>query len=166
MGDETEVLAQAWRREPVDQRPGFLIRRVQQVHTALFTAETGPERITPMMYSVLAALDQNGAMDQTRLSKTVAIDKTNLADLLERLRERGLVTRRVPRADRRVRLAALTPAGRALVGEMDAPVARAHARTIAALDADEQALFVSFLQRIVAAAEAEDDTNSQLAASA
>lgn len=150
-----EAMAEDWRDQPVQGRPGFLIRRVQQVHTALFAEETGPERITPIMYSVLSALGQDGPMDQTRLARTVAIDKTNLADLLERLRERGLVTRRVPRADRRVRLAALTEAGKALLDRMDEPVARAHARTIAALDADEQALFLEFMQRIVS--ENEDD---------
>jgi len=142
-----------WRSQPVEGRPGVLIRRVQQIHTALFAEETGPERITPIMYSVLTALRQGGAMDQTRLARTVAIDKTNLADVLERLRERGLVTRRVPQADRRVRLTTLTGAGRNLLDKMDAPVSRAHARTIAALSPDEQALFVAFLQRIVAASE-------------
>lgn len=156
------VSAEDWRRQPVDSRPGFLIRRVQQVHTALFSQETGPERITPIMYSVMAALGQLGPMEQTRLARTVAIDKTNLADILERLRERKLVTRRVPQADRRVRLAALTPAGRALLERMDAPVARAHARTIEALDPQEQALFLSFLERIVEASEAaETDTDDE-----
>lgn len=150
------VSTEDWRRQPVDNRPGFLIRRVQQVHTALFSQETAPERITPIMYSVMAALAQLGPMEQTRLARTVAIDKTNLADILERLRERKLVTRRVPQADRRVRLAALTPAGSALLERLDEPVARAHARTIEALNPQEQALFVSFLERIVEASEATD----------
>lgn len=149
-----------WRNQPVGVRPGFLIRRVQQVHTALFSEETGAERITPIMYSVLSALRQNGPMDQTRLGRTVAIDKTNLADLLERLRERGLVTRRVPNSDRRVRLSALTPAGKALLEALDARVARAHQRTIAALSPDEQALFISFMKRIVDAAEADAEASA------
>ncbi len=152
-----KISAESWRRQPVESRPGFLIRRVQQVHTALFSQEIGAERITPIMYSVMSALGQNGAMEQTRLARTVAIDKTNLADLLERLRKRGLVARRVPQADRRVRLATLTPAGQALLDAMDEPVARAHARTIAALDPSEQAQFLDFLARIVAASETEAD---------
>ena len=149
-----------WRRQPVEGRPGFLIRRVQQVHTALFSEETGAERSTPIMYSVLSALGQSGPLDQTRLGRTVAIDKTNLADVLERLRERGLVTRRVPTTDRRVRLSALTPAGQALLDKLDTRVARAHARTIAALSPAEQAQFVAFLQRIVDASEAEADARA------
>lgn len=160
--DETKTPAEDtatadWRRQPVENRPGVLIRRVQQIHTALFAEETGPQRITPIMYSVLTALRQGGPMDQTRLAQTVAIDKTNLADVLERLRERGLVTRRVPPTDRRVRLATLTAAGRALLDTMDAPVSRAHARTIEALEPDEQALFVAFLQRIVTASEGQPE---------
>ena len=67
MAEETALhgaSGEDWRKQPVDGRPGFLIRRVQQVHTALFSEETGAERITPIMYSVLSALGQSGPLDQ------------------------------------------------------------------------------------------------------
>ena len=139
--------------EPFQARPGFLIRRLQQIHTALFAEEIQPERVTPIMYSVLSALDQSGPLDQTTLARMVAIDKTNLADLLERLRKRGLIARHVPRADRRVRVAALTDAGRRLLDALDEKVARAHARTIEVLSPEERAAFVGYLTRIIEASE-------------
>lgn len=111
--------ANAWADAPVDQRPGFLIRRLHQVHSALFAQEIAPERVTPMMYSVMSALRQLGPVDQKTLAAAVAIDKTNMADILERLRRKGLVTRRVLSSDRRVRMTELTREGRAMLERVD-----------------------------------------------
>ena len=149
--------------EPFQARPGFLIRRLQQIHTALFAEEIQPERVTPIMYSVLSALDQSGPLDQTTLARMVAIDKTNLADLLERLRKRGLVARHVPRADRRVRVAALTDAGQRLLDALDEKVARAHARTIEVLAPEERAAFVGYLARIIEASERGETAETDVA---
>ena len=73
-----------WRSGPLQLRPGFLIRRLHQIHTALFNEECGQEGITPVMYSVLSVLEKSGPIDQTTLAQSVAIDKTNMADVLER----------------------------------------------------------------------------------
>lgn len=143
-----------WRDGPLQGRPGFLIRRLHQIHTALFAEECGEARITPIMYSVLSALAQLGPVDQTTLARAVAIDKTNMADILERLRKRGLIRRRVAPRDRRVRLATLTDAGRALLDRIDAGAERAHLRTVEDLAPREQALFIDLMSRVVEAKEA------------
>lgn len=142
-----------WRTAPVQARPGFLIRRLHQIHTALFAEETAPEKVTPVMYSVLSALDQRGAMDQTTLARAVAIDKANMADILERMRKRGLVGRRVGEDDRRVRVVELTEEGHALLTRLDERAERAHARTIEPLDEEEQRIFLALMARIVDADE-------------
>lgn len=138
-----------WRDGSLQGRPGFLIRRLHQIHTALFAEEVGKEKVTPMMYSVLSALAQTEPVDQTTLAQQVAIDKTNMTDILERLRKRGLVRRRIATKDRRVRLASLTPDGRALLDRIDAGAQRAHARTIEDLAPAEQALFLTLMGRII-----------------
>jgi DNA-binding MarR family transcriptional regulator len=142
-----------WREGPLQGRPGFLIRRLHQIHTALFAEECGAEKITPIMYSVLSALAQSGPIDQTTLARAVAIDKTNMADILERLRKRGLIRRRVAPKDRRVRLAALTEEGQAVLDRVDERAERAHERTVEELNPREQALFIEFMTRIVEAKE-------------
>ena len=43
-------------------------------------------------------------MDQTRLAKAVAIDRTNITDILDRLKKRGLIVRQVVPTDRRMRV--------------------------------------------------------------
>lgn len=149
-----------WCDEPLEQRPGFLIRRLHQIHTALFAEETQPEKVTPIMVSVLFALDQCEPVDQTTLARTVAIDKTNMAEILERLRKRGLISRRVAPNDQRVRLASLTDDGRALLNRVSAGVDRAHARTVEALTPAEREQFLALMIRLVEARESGDDSKS------
>lgn len=135
--------------EALRARPGFLIRRLHQIHTALFAEECGEHQITPLMYSVLTALAALGPVDQTTIADAVAIDKTNMADLLERLRKRGLLKRRISSKDRRVRLTVLTPEGQELLTRLEASAAQAHDRTIAALSPEERELFNGFMSRII-----------------
>ena len=37
-----------WHGKPLQERPGFLIRRLHQIHVALFMEECAAESITPM----------------------------------------------------------------------------------------------------------------------
>lgn len=139
----------SWRDGDLQERPGFLIRRLHQIHTALFAEECGAEGVTPIMYSVLSALAQIGPIDQTTLAAAVAIDKTNMADILERLRKRGMVRRRVAPRDRRVRLATLTDEGRALLDRVDENAHRAHLRTVEDLSPRDQGVLMELMKRIV-----------------
>lgn len=144
-----------WRQGPLQARPGFLIRRLHQIHTALFNEECGHLGITPIMYSVLSTLAKSGPIDQTTLALSVAIDKTNMADVLERLRKHGLVRRRVSPKDRRVRLTLLTDKGREVLDRADGLAERAHLRTIEDLTPDEQNVLIRLFNKIVDAKTAE-----------
>jgi len=143
-----------WREDPLQRRPGFLIRRLHQIHTALFAEECGEEKVTPIMYSVLSALAQSGPVDQTTLATAVAIDKTNMTDILDRLKKRGLVRRRVGTKDRRIRLAALTDEGRDLLDRIDEKAHRAHVRTIEDLAPADQVRLMKLMNQIINAKEA------------
>ncbi len=128
-----------------------MIRRLHQIHTALFNEECGAFGITPVMYSVLSTLAKTGPVDQTTLAHAVAIDTTNMADVLERLRKHGYVRRRISSRDRRMRLTTLTDKGKHVLDEADAHAERAHARTIEDLTANEQIVLMRLLDKIVAA---------------
>jgi DNA-binding MarR family transcriptional regulator len=146
--------AAPWRKDPLQRRPGFLIRRLHQIHTALFAEECGEEKVTPIMYSVLSSLAQSGPVDQTTLANAVAIDKTNMTDILDRLKKRGLVRRRVAPRDRRVRLAALTDDGRDLLDRIDEKAHRAHLRTIEDLSPADQQRLMKLMGQVIDAKEA------------
>tara|TARA_S200000501_G_scaffold331182_1_gene332999 strand:- start:2258 stop:2740 length:483 start_codon:yes stop_codon:yes gene_type:complete len=144
-----------WRNGPLQSRPGFLIRRLHQIHTAFFNEECSQEGITPVMYSVLSVLEKTGPIDQTTLAQSVAIDKTNMADVLERLRKNGLVKRRMSSKDRRIRLTVLTDEGTELLDRVDDKAERAHIRTLGGLTDSEQAAIMALMKKVIAS----QDTN-------
>lgn len=145
-----------WRSGDVSLRPGFLIRRLHQIHTGLFLESCGEENITPVMYSVLSCLSQHGPLDQTTLAKAVAIDKTNMTDILKRLMNRGYVVREVADTDRRMRVTSLTTAGKEVLERTDPFAREAHRKTLDALSPQDRVRFTKMMMQIVDAAE--DDT--------
>jgi DNA-binding MarR family transcriptional regulator len=132
-------------------RPGFLIRRLHQIHTALFIEETARFELTPFQYSLLSVLDAEGEMDQNSLALAVGLERSSVAEVLPRLQARGLLARRVSPDDGRVRLVSLTRESRALLKRMAAAAERAHARTIEALPASERDQFMLQMVRLVKA---------------
>ncbi len=139
-----------WHAKPLQERPGFLIRRLHQIHVALFMEECTEENITPVQYSILSALDHRGTAEQIVLARAVGLDTTNVADVLARLERQKLVRRRVSQQDKRMKVVSLTEAGRALLKRIDAGAARAHERTLAALNPKDRARFMRDLSKLVA----------------
>jgi len=132
-------------------RPGFLVRRLHQIHGGLFLQETSSFDITPVQYSLLTALAQHGELDQNTLAWEIGLERSSVAEVLPRLQARGLLERRQSEQDRRVKLVRLSRAGRALVKRMEPAVQRAHDRTLEALPAAERDLFMLQLIRLVEA---------------
>jgi MarR family transcriptional regulator, lower aerobic nicotinate degradation pathway regulator len=139
-----------WHSKPLQERPGFLIRRLHQIHVTLFMEECAQERITPVQYSILSALAQIGIAEQILLSRAVGLDTTNVADVVARLERRRLVKRRVSSKDKRMKVVTLTDFGRALLQRVDASAARAHDRTLAVLGSAARTRFMRDLARLVA----------------
>ena len=75
-------------------RPGFLIRRLHQIHVALFLEECGAFDVTPVQYSIMSAVQANPGLDQASLGEEVGVDRATLANVAGRLESRGLVQRR------------------------------------------------------------------------
>lgn len=136
-------------RYDLNARPGFLIRRLHQIHTSLFAEECERFGITPVQYSLLTALLRHGVADQVTLAAEVGIDRANTTNVVQRLDERGLICREGSGADSRVKLCRLMPEGRKLAVAMEKAVRRAHQRTVGALPAAERKRFIASLRRLV-----------------
>ncbi|MQY20375.1 MarR family winged helix-turn-helix transcriptional regulator [Nocardia macrotermitis] len=65
-------------------------------------------------YVVLLGLERGPARGQGVLAQEIGADKTRIIPVLDDLQQRGLIERRPDPADRRARVLALTPEGRAL----------------------------------------------------
>jgi DNA-binding MarR family transcriptional regulator len=150
-------LRAARRRSSLLGRPGFLIRRLHQLHCALFLEETRGFGITPVQYSLMTTLASCGELEQSSLALYIGLERTSVAEVLPRLLSRGLLALRRSPADRRVKLIRLTAKGRSLVRKMDRPVRRAHDRTIDKLDSSARD---SFLLRLIELVEANHDAGS------
>src|SRR6202045_5101176 len=125
----------AW---PLERRPGFLIRRLDQIHVALFQKRCAAFEITPLQYSLLSALARRGTADQTTLAADVALDRTTTTGALKRLQSRKFIERTVHRRDRRAQICRLTRAGASLLRQMEASEGAAHRATVADLSKAEQ----------------------------
>src|SRR6202035_327913 len=147
---------------PLDQRPGFLIRRLHQIHVALFQKNCAAFEITPLQYSLLSALARRGTADQTTLAADVVLDRTTTTGALKRLQSRKFIERSIHHSDRRAQICRLTKAGAALLRQMEASARAAHRETVAELRKTKQKRFIAMMQRIVAASS--DDAKAPSAA--
>ena len=144
-----DTLQGAEPRLPLWSRPGYLVRRLHQINYALWTEELGHANVTPVQYSVLTALSIRGEQDQTTLADEIGIDRTNVAEVLSRLEARKLVRRKPNPADRRARLAALTPKGRELMASLFPAMQRSQDRLLATLTQKERDAFMATLVRLI-----------------
>jgi MarR family transcriptional regulator, lower aerobic nicotinate degradation pathway regulator len=135
---------------PLEQRPGYLIRRLHQIHVALFQEKCAAFEITPLQYSLLSALAKRGTADQTTLAADIALDRTTTTGALKRLQSRGFVDRAIEHHDRRSQTCRLTRAGATLLRRMEASARAAHLETVDALSKADQKRFITMMQKIVA----------------
>lgn len=138
----------AW---PLPERPGFLMRRLHQIHVSLFSERCGAFRVTPLQYSLLSLLAERGEADQTTLANAVALDRTTTTGALKRLEARGFVERSASPTDRRSQRCRPTFAGRALLQRMEEAARQAHDATLEPLSAEEQATLIRLMKKITAA---------------
>ncbi len=132
-------------------RPGFLIRRLHQIHLHLFNEETREYGISPVQYSLLTAIDEHGEMDQNTLALKLGLERTSVAEVIPRLMDRGLLNRRQNEADKRFKLVNLTAEGQRLLDDMREAVERAHEKTINAVPVEQQQQLLEILSALVKA---------------
>lgn len=130
------------------QRPGHLVRRLHQIHVAMFIEECAAYNITPVQYAVMTGLLKNPGLGQISIANEAGIDRTNVADVLARLEDRGLVNRSVSGEDRRMKLAYLTAKGERVAREMEASVIRAQDRLVAPLAPAERKQFMDLMTKL------------------
>lgn len=90
---------------------GHLVRRAQQVHTALW-ADTVSGSVTSVQFAVLTTLAGYEPLDQARLRELVGLDRATSHGVVHRLRAAGLLDVRRSAEDGRRHELRLTPAGR------------------------------------------------------
>ena len=131
-------------------KPGHLIRRLQQMAVSVFAQECEGFDITPVQYAALVALRDNAGIDATRIAALVAIDRSTMGNVLERLEGKGFIERRANPHDKRVKLLKLSRRGARLLADCEPFVRAAQARMLEPLDAAERIQFTQMMRRMIA----------------
>jgi DNA-binding MarR family transcriptional regulator len=132
-------------------RPGFLVRRLNQIHYAMFFEACGHESVTPVQYGILTALSINPGIDQVTLGLELGLDRTTTADVVKRLEEKGFLERQVNPQDRRSRQAFITREGLRVMSLLQAGMFAAQERLLKPLPAADRKRFVELLSILVEA---------------
>jgi MarR family transcriptional regulator, lower aerobic nicotinate degradation pathway regulator len=135
--------------EPFDERPGHLIRRLQQIALALFMEQAKAFDVTPVQYAAIFAVNDHPGMDQTALSNAIAFDRSTIGDVVTRLERKKLIKRRDGAADKRTKSLYITAAGRRLISDIEPAVAATQRLILAPLPATERGAFMRMLRRLV-----------------
>ncbi|MFO1341190.1 MAG: MarR family transcriptional regulator [Burkholderiaceae bacterium] len=135
----------------LDDQPGYLVRRLQQIAVAIFLEEAQAHGITPVQHAALHAAQRQPGLDQRTLASSIGFDTSTLGGVIDRLERRGLIERQASPTDRRVRLLHVTPAGEALLEELIPLMLAAQQRILAPLAAADRPRFLAMLKTLVEA---------------
>jgi DNA-binding MarR family transcriptional regulator len=132
-------------------KPGYQIRRLRQIASAIFAAEAAPYGVTSQQYTTLEALRDVASLEQNELCDVLHLDRSTMATLLVRLEEKDLIRRSTSTLDRRRKHVVLTPRGRRLLTAIGPALERIQESILAPLAPTDRANFARMLKELVEA---------------
>ncbi|OBC07486.1 MarR family transcriptional regulator [Mycobacterium sp. 852013-50091_SCH5140682] len=99
-------------------------------------------------YVVLLALDRAPVRTQAALAEAIGADKTRIIATLDELQQQGYIERSPDPEDRRVRLLAITEAGRAVKDAAQAEIQIGEERWLGELAAGDREVFLRVLRQL------------------
>ncbi len=130
-------------------RPGHLIRRLHQIHVAIFLEECAAFNLTPVQFGVLNVLYRSNSLEQVAIAGKLGIDRNNAADVIRRLERRGLLQRPTSTKDKRVKLTRITNKGRRLVDAVYPAMVEAQRRFVGPLSDEEYDQLMFLMEKLV-----------------
>ena len=137
---------------PYEDMPGHLARRFQQIAVAVFQAqmEATEADITPVQYAALAAIDLNPDIDQATLARIIALDRTTITGVVDRLEAKALIRRDMNARDRRSKRLSITPKGKDLLVTLEPHVEAAQTIMTRGLTRAETQDLIRLLKKAIA----------------
>ncbi|MFF5898672.1 MarR family winged helix-turn-helix transcriptional regulator [Streptomyces argenteolus] len=126
---------------------GHLLRRAEQVHTALWFRHVSRE-ITSQQFAVLNALRQEPGIDQRTLGHRTSLDRSTVNQMVRRLTDQGYLDQVRDEEDRRRTLVSLTDGGAELLDTLIPPAKRINEQLLESLSESERALATDILRKI------------------
>lgn len=130
-------------------RPGFLIRRLHQIHVAIFLKECADEQVTPIQWGILTIVSENPGVGLIEIGEELGLDRNNVANVVARLERRRLLRQVTSKQDRRKKSITITSVGRKLVASFEAKAWRAQRKALSALKPKDRRTFMTLLLHLV-----------------
>ena len=99
----------------IDRSIIHLLHRASQRASEIFAAETRDFDLTARQYAVLTTVAQQEGLSQTDLVRLTGIDRSTLADVVQRLLKRGIIQRERTMQDGRTYAVSLSTEGKQLL---------------------------------------------------
>jgi DNA-binding MarR family transcriptional regulator len=133
------ALASQWKLE---NGIGFLLRLLEAKYDALYQSMTRQTDITPRQFGVLMALLQEGPLTAAALANRISCDRNTLSEMLKRMAERKLISKKSHPDDRRSIQVQITVKGKNALMAVVPVAARLQGLMLAPLSADDRAHFL------------------------
>ncbi|OYO27540.1 MarR family winged helix-turn-helix transcriptional regulator [Janthinobacterium sp. PC23-8] len=143
-----EAAGQALDQKVLQSLVGYNCRRAYLRILPTFEKRMAKYQLRPADFSVLSLLKANPNINQKRLSEAVNVSPPNLATLLDKLQQRGLLQRQRSPLDRRSQTLVLTTAGLTMCTRAEKTASELEAEATAALTDGERAQLITLLQKI------------------
>lgn len=130
---------------------GYATSRAAVPLKLAFAQHMAPLGLKAVEFSVLVLIATNPRLNQKQLGNALALSAPNLAVILDRLAERGLVARVRGTVDRREHRLELTAAGTALTARAERVAATMEREALQGLSDAERALLIELLHKVGAA---------------
>jgi DNA-binding MarR family transcriptional regulator len=127
---------------------GYHLRRAQSAVFQDFAATMNGANVTPGQFGVLALIEANAGLSQTRLAEILGIDRSTLVAVIDKLEGQGLVERAARPNDRRSHALKLSRAGQTRFEALAKLVKKHEARIARRFSARERQTLIDLLQRI------------------
>lgn len=147
--DATTAASQALDQSCLQHVLGYQLARADVPTKKVFFKHLGqPLGLRPVEFTILMLIAHNDQVTQKQLSQTLAVSAPNITALLDRLAERGLVTRVRSETDRRLQHIHLTDEGRRLAHRAHAVSLTMEHDLMRHLSDAEQAILMELLQKV------------------
>ena len=139
--------------QPLDQSVllslvGYSLRRAYITIMPMFEKRMTKYDLRPVDFSVLSILKSNPNITQKRLSQAISVSPPNLATLLDRLENRGLVIRQRNPMDKRSQTLVLTEDGTRMCTKAENTAVELETDATATLSDAEREQLLHLLQKI------------------
>lgn len=131
--------------------PGHLIRRLNQISTTIFHQRMQAQGydLTPVQFAAMLTLRANPDIEQAQIAALIAYDRATIGGVIDRLEQKGYISRIISKRDRRARECRLTSQGKQVIEQVIPVVESLQAEILSGLNAEEYQQFIALAHKAV-----------------